>query len=157
MTVIKALNIQDKAAMINLASNMQMFAEEEITFIAEIFDNKNNDSIWLGAFVQDAMVGTAYCAPMEMTNKTWNILMLLVHPNHRRQAIGKSLMQEVENILSVQNQRLIIVETSSTDNFKTARDFYEAIGYIGQGAITDFYDNNDHKITYTKLIEQTQS
>ncbi|WP_408688935.1 GNAT family N-acetyltransferase [Vibrio sp. TBV020] len=78
--------------------------------------------------------------------------MLLVDPEYHRSRIGRDLMQLMESTLTKQGQRLLIVETSSTDDFQTARSFYSAIGYAQQGAIEHYYDDNDHKITFIKRL-----
>ncbi|MFM2591252.1 GNAT family N-acetyltransferase [Vibrio sp. TBV020] len=115
-------------------------------------ERESSEAIWFGKFENELMTGVAYCEPMEMTNVTWNVLMLLVDPEHHRRGIGKDLMQLMESTLTKQEQRLLIVETSSTDDFQTARTFYSAIGYAQQGAVEHYYDDNDHKITFIKKL-----
>ncbi len=152
--MLRQLKSDDKAAMLSLVANSAMFSDDEVAYIADSFQSEQDGAIWFGSFNADQMNGVAYCVPMEMTNSTWNVLMLLVHPEHHRKGIGKALMQLMEQTLIEQSQRLLIVETSSTDDFETARNFYRGIGYSEQGAIEHYYDNNDHKITFTRLLSR---
>ncbi|MGU3163646.1 GNAT family N-acetyltransferase [Vibrio cholerae] len=150
--MLRQLQLADKAKMLALVTKTQMFEAEEILFIADSFEANTNGAIWFGSFDNEQMTGVAYCVPMEMTNETWNVLMLLVDPDLHRSGIGKALMRLMESTLTEQGKRLLIVETSSTDDFQTARAFYHAIGYSKQGTIEHYYDNDDHKITFTKKL-----
>ncbi len=151
--MLRQLNLADKEKMLSLISDSGMFAEEEVSYMAETFEATQDSALWFGAFNQEEqMTGVAYCVEMEMTNATWNVLMLCVHPEYHRQGIGKALMVLMEQTLQQQSQRLLIVETSSTDDFATARQFYSAIGYEQQGTIKHYYDQNDHKETFIKLL-----
>lgn len=151
--LIRELNNQDKPEISLLMSSTQIFQDEEIAHVTEIFDGNRDAAIWFGSFDSDNnMNGVAYCVPVEMTNKTWNVLMLLVHPEYHRCGIGKSLMNRIEKTLSDESQRLLIVETSSSDGFDIARKFYSAIGFSQQGVIENYYDENDHKVTFAKKL-----
>ncbi|EPM7999735.1 GNAT family N-acetyltransferase [Vibrio vulnificus] len=150
--MLRQLQLADKEKMLELVNKTQMFEAEEVSFIADTFEAESSEAIWFGKFDDELMIGVAYCVPMEMTNATWNVLMLLVDPEHHRSGIGRALMQLMESTLIKQGQRLLIVETSSTDDFQTARSFYSAIGYAQQGAIEHYYDDNDHKITFIKRL-----
>jgi len=150
--MLRQLQLTDKEKMLELVNKTQMFEAEEVSFIADTFEAESSDAIWFGKFDDELMTGVAYCVPMEMTNATWNVLMLLVDPEHHRSGIGRDLMQLMESTLTKQGQRLLIVETSSTDDFQTARSFYSAIGYTQQGTIEHYYDDDDHKITFTKKL-----
>ncbi len=150
--MIRTLQPDDKASVIALVHASGMFSEDEADFIATIYDQGQTSAIWFGAFEQDTMTGVAYCMPMEMTNRTWNVLMLLVHPEHHRQGIGQALMRLMEQTLADQSQRLLMVETSSGEEFETARQFYRAIGYQRQGTVEDQDDDGDDKLTFTRKL-----
>ena len=150
--MLQQLTMEHKPAMLALVAATAMFSEEEIAYIADSFDQSQGSAIWLGAFDQEQMVGVAYSVPAEMTHGTWNVLMLLVHPEQQRKGVGNALMQLMAKMLQQQKQRLLIVETSSTDAFQQARDFYTAIGYSQQGTVEHYYDNDDHKVTFSNKL-----
>ena len=93
-----------------------------------------------------------YCAPEPMTQGTWNILMLLVCPEHQGQGYGKALIQHLEQILTDRGERLVIVETSSLENFQGAQAFYRKCGYQEEGRIKHFYDRGNDKIIFSKIL-----
>jgi len=87
-----------------------------------------------------------------MTNGTWNLLLIAVHPEHQSQGIGKQLMLYVEHILRDLGVRVLLVETSGTPEFSRTRSFYEEIGYNKEACIRDYYDDGDDKIVFHKTL-----
>lgn len=151
--MIQATTKTDFTAISELAA-ANHFEADEIEIVQQSLQSYldgNNDEIWLSAFTSDEkLVGVLYCEPEPMTRGTWNILMLLVHPNNHRQGYGKALMTHIETVLSKQNARLIIVETSNTDDFAPARAFYDHCGYTEAARIKDFYEADNDKIIFRK-------
>jgi len=87
-----------------------------------------------------------------MTNGTWNLLLIAVHPDQQSEGIGRQLMSHVETILKKIGVRVLLVETSGTDNFVKTRSFYEQIRYDNEARIRDFYDVGDDKIIFRKAL-----
>lgn len=48
--------------------------------------------------------------------------------------------------------RVIIVETSSTDQYTRTRQFYAGIGYDEEARIRQFYGPEDHKVVFWKSL-----
>jgi len=55
-------------------------------------------------------------------------------------------------ILKKQGVRVLLVETSGTDDFVRTRSFYEQIGYETEARIRDYYDAGDDKIVFRKAL-----
>ena len=151
--MIKATTSEDTAAAIALAKAYQ-FDSDEIEVVRNALSNYfsgNSDDLWFTA-VEDEPVGIVYCVPEPMTKGTWNILMLLVSPDHQGQGHGRALMSHVEKTLAARNARLVIVETSSLDDFERARGFYAKCGYREEARIRNFYASGDDKIVFSKAL-----
>lgn len=151
--MIKATTADEAIAISKLAA-ANHFEPDEIDLVqgrlTDYLAGKSED-LWFSAIATDlALVGVIYCTPEPMTQGTWNILMILVHPDHHRQGYGKALMAQVETVLSQRGDRLIIVETSSLDDFATARMFYPQCGYTEETRIRDFYETGNDKIIFRK-------
>ncbi|MGB3534074.1 MAG: GNAT family N-acetyltransferase [Microcoleaceae cyanobacterium] len=139
------------AAVIALAEASGLFDADGIDYIKQSlvdYVNGNND-LWLIA-IDEKPVGVLYCTPEAMTEGTWNILMLLVSPNVQRQGHGQSLISHVETTLASRGARLVIVETSSIDEFEKARSFYVKCGYSEEARIRNFYAAGDDKVVFSK-------
>ncbi len=150
--MIKKLTLDDKDQLIQLIQSLNMFQEDEISFIIEGFQNRDDECIWLGDQEEKELVAVVHSVPEAMTNGTWNALMLIVSPEYQKQGRGKALMRQLENELMSRDQRLLIVETSAMDDFQGARDFYAKIDYTCEAMIKHFYDANDHKIVFSRLL-----
>jgi GNAT superfamily N-acetyltransferase len=97
-------------------------------------------------------VGVAYCEPERMTNGTWNLQLIAIHPDWQGQRRGASLIAAVEQLVLQRGGRMLIVETSGLPSFERARHFYAACGYEQEARIRDFYHISDDKIVFRKTL-----
>ena len=145
----------DIDAVFALAKKLEMFDKHGLELIkatlADYLSGNSND-LWFCAEEND-LVGVIYCAPEPMTCGTWNVLMLLVSRDRQRQGYGSALMSYVEQTLVDRGERLLIVETSSLDEFEPARKFYFKCGFNEEARIRDFYAAEEDKIVFSKTLE----
>ena len=118
--------------------------------IFNYFNNNSND-LWL-TYDDNQPVAIAYCAPERMTEGTWNILLIAVHPDYQGKGYGTSILNYIEWILAARGERLLLVETSSLDGFKLAQAFYLKCGYEQEARIREFYQAGEDKIVFRKLL-----
>jgi ribosomal protein S18 acetylase RimI-like enzyme len=153
--MIRSINPSDTGAVMALAEKLGMFDIDGLEHIREtlaVSYNGTSNDLW---FVVDdnGLAGVVYCASEPMTRGTWNVLMLLVSPNHQGQGHGNALMSSVEQTLVERGERLLIVETSSLDDFEGARVFYSKCGYDQEARIRDFYAAGEDKIIFSKALK----
>lgn len=156
MSAIRNVISEDTIAIIALAEASGLFNSDGIDQIKQSLADyiSGNNDLWLIA-IDEKPVGVLYCTPEPMTEGTWNILMLLVSPNVQRQGHGQSLISHVETTLTSRGARLVIVETSSIDEFEKARSFYVKCGYTEEARIRNFYAAEDDKVIFKKgLLKQ---
>ncbi|MBU8539871.1 GNAT family N-acetyltransferase [Falsiroseomonas tokyonensis] len=96
----------------------------------------------------------AYAAAERMTEGTWNLLLIAVHPDRQRQGTGAGLVSAVEARLREAGARLLLVETSGLDEFEPTRAFYRALGFMEEGRIRDYYKAGEDKIIFAKPLLQ---
>jgi hypothetical protein len=63
-------------------------------------------------------------------------------------------MKTMESEVSSMGGRMILLETSSTERYRVARDFYLMSGYKPIVRIEDFYRVGDALIVYKKELER---
>ncbi|MBO3461932.1 GNAT family N-acetyltransferase [Aetokthonos hydrillicola Thurmond2011] len=102
---------------------------------------------------KDGAVGVAYCEPERMTDQTWNLLFIAIHPNHQGQGRGGKLLRYVEETLKMRGGRMLLVETSGLPSFERTRAFYQKCGYEEEARIRDFYTEGDDKIVFRKVLD----
>ena len=149
---IRNAKLQDLPAIKLIIDSTELFPSE---YLDDMFssnsDPGNGQEFWL-CYEDNGLQAVAYCAPEKMTNGTWNLLLIAVHKERQREGIGKQLMAHVEETLKSQGVRVLLVETSGTDDFVRTRSFYENIDYQSEARIRDYYDAGDDKIVFRKAL-----
>jgi ribosomal protein S18 acetylase RimI-like enzyme len=100
----------------------------------------------------DGPVGVAYCAPEVMSDGTWNLYLIAVHPKYQRGGIGSTLVKHVEDLLTQHDGRILLVETSSLPKFEATRLFYQKCGFHQEARIREFYTAGEDKIVFWKRL-----
>jgi ribosomal protein S18 acetylase RimI-like enzyme len=119
--------------------------------ISGYFNNESESEFWFTC--EDSKpVAIAYCALERMTEGTWNLYLIAVHPDHQKQRIGTSILQYIEQMLAARGERILLVETSSLETFESTREFYRKCGYDEEARIREFYQAGEDKIVFRKSL-----
>ncbi len=118
---------------------------------AAYFSSDAANEFWLTAD-EAGPVAIAYCAPERMTQGTWNLLLIAVHPARQGRGLGAALMQHVESALAAGGERVLLVETSGLPTFERTRAFYRKLGYTEEARIREFYQAGEDKIIFRKAL-----
>ena len=94
----------------------------------------------------------AYCAPEKLTEGTWNLYLIAVHPDCQGGGIGTSMLHHLEQRLADRRERVLLVETSGLESFERTREFYRKCGYEREARIREFYQAGEDKIVFRKLL-----
>lgn len=97
-------------------------------------------------------VAVAYYAPERMTEGTWNLYLIAVHPEHQSRGRGSALLLHVEAALAARGERVLLVETSGLPEFERTRAFYTSNGYGEEARIRDFYQAGEDKVIFRKAL-----
>jgi ribosomal protein S18 acetylase RimI-like enzyme len=108
------------------------------------------DHCWLVALEQERPIGFAYVEPERMTEGTFNLLAIAVEPEVQGRGAGRALVSDVIRHLREQGGRVLLVETSSLDEFAATRAFYEMQAFTQEARIRDFYGKGEDKLIYWK-------
>lgn len=130
-----------------------LFREEEVATAVELLDASlggDADYRFVGAFHDDRLVGYACWGPTPGTVSTSDLYWIVVDRDRQGGGIGTQLLSEVEQRLTADGRRLVIVETSSRADYMATRGFYEARGYIRAATISAYYAPGDDLVVYTK-------
>ena len=132
-----------------------VFSDAEVGVALELFD-ADDDYEFVGASLDDQLVGYACYGPTPATERTWDLYWIAVHPAAQGSGAGGALMEEVERRLASRSARLLVVETSSRDDYAPTRRFYDRRGYREAARIRDFYAPGDDRVVLTKRIATHQ-
>jgi GNAT superfamily N-acetyltransferase len=114
--------------------------------------NENNE-VWFTSEANGEAVGFCYAAPEKLTDGSWNMLAIAVLPSHQGKGLGRAIVKHLENYLEKQGHRILIADTSGTDQFEQTREFYKKNGYAEEARIRDFWAAGDDKISFWKNLK----
>ena len=148
-----------------------VFRDEEVAVALELFDETfasgparsgvmpydPGDGVanyeFVGSFSREGqLIGYVCYGATPGTDRTYDLYWIAVHPEFQGAGGGSTLLEEVERRLRQREARLLVVETSSRDDYAPTRRFYEARGYYASARLRDFYAPGDHRVVYTKRL-----
>lgn len=122
--------------------------------IFDYFNNKNSQDYWF-TYDDGKPVAIAYCAPEKMTEGTWNLYLIAVHPDYQGLGYGTSMVNHIESRLANGGERILLIETSSLESFEPTRKFYRKCGYHQEAQIRNFYQAGEDKIIFSKSLTES--
>lgn len=154
--MIRPITPEDTTALIALADATGLFPPSGLELLHQMLTNSlGEDSDTAPFWITDddrGPVGVAYCEPERMTDRTWNLQLIAIHPDHQGQGRGAKLLRYVEQALMVRGGRMLLVETSGLPDFERTRGFYLKCGYKEEARIRDFYAAGDDKVVFRKVL-----
>lgn len=110
------------------------------------------NALWLTCHLEGAAAGLCYAVPEPMAEGTWNLRALAVHPARQGEGAGTALVGALEKKLKATGQRILIVDTSGSQAFDAARQFYLRAGFVEAARLRDFWAAGDDKVTFWNRV-----
>jgi ribosomal protein S18 acetylase RimI-like enzyme len=151
---IRAVTRDDLPALKGVIDATELFPSQLIDDMIEGYLSGTTEEFWL-TMTNEAHgnpIAVAYCAPERMTQGTWNLLLIALHPDQQGRGHGTALISHIENKLRENGQRILLVETSGLPSFERMRAFYSKCGYDNEACIRDFYDAGEDKVVFRKAL-----
>lgn len=149
----------DVDAIKTIAIESGLFPPDEVDFFDEIlggfFDGTLAMDRWLVVENGDVVVAAAYVAPEPFSDRLWNLYFLAVAPSEQGAEHGGTLVATIEQDLRAMGPdaaRVLLVETSSTDQYARTRNFYTKQGFVEEARIRQFYGPDDDKVVFWKAL-----
>jgi ribosomal protein S18 acetylase RimI-like enzyme len=149
---IRPMRAHDRAQMISVLDQLELFPATMLDDLAAPFLAGNDQEHWLVSEDGGRIEGFCFTRSETLADRVWNLLAIGVTPSQQRKGIAFSLTVNLENVLRERGQRLLIVDTSSTEPFAAARSLYLRLGYEQEARIRDFWADGDDKITFRKPL-----
>jgi GNAT superfamily N-acetyltransferase len=153
----RALIARDKTALLEILVACQMFRPDEIEVASEVLDEALRDAAAahyqvLVAEADGQPVGWSCHGRVPLTDATYDLYWIAVHPSEQSRGVGRVLLAEVERLLLQAGARWLLAETSSSSIYDRTRAFYERAGFEIVGNVPQFYRPDDGRITFGKRI-----
>ncbi len=156
LSVIRPAKPDDMGALMELIGAVGMFSPGEVEELRGLLTayfrgGLGRDHFWV-TDDDNGLAAVAYYAPERMTEGTWNLYLIAVHPDRRREGRAAALLRHVEAALAARGERLLLIETSSDPAFEGAWSLYRKSGYDQEARIRDFYAAGADKIVFRKAL-----
>lgn len=154
MTDIRKVEVTDIQGMKAVLDSSELFPAEYLEdMMQDYLTNPETEEIWFAAIDDtNTVVALGYCVPEKLTNATYNLLAIAVSKELQGKGIGQQMMAFIEDYLQHNKKRLLIVETSSDNQYALTRKFYLKLGYTHIATITDFWNEGEDKIVFWKKL-----
>jgi len=142
-----------RAPIERLTRETGLFREAEVATAVELLDEHlagDEDYRFVGAFAGDALAGYACWGPTPGTEGTSDLYWIVVERSSQSRGIGTQLLAHVEQTLRADGGRMVVVETSSREDYAPTRSFYEARGYTRAAVLPGYYAPGDDLVIYLK-------
>jgi ribosomal protein S18 acetylase RimI-like enzyme len=165
---VAPLDASHRARVEEILRATSVFRGEEVDVALELFDlvyaasdgtaiggagAVEPDYTFVGVFAgEDRLLGYACYGPTPATDRTYDLYWIAVDPAAQGSGAGTRLLAEVERRLCDARGRMLVVETSSRDEYDATRGFYAARGYQEAARVGHFYAPGDDRVIYTKRL-----
>lgn len=157
---IRPVAAGDPPALAAIISAADLFPPEMLGDMIAPYLSGDAPDIWFAATDGDepgAPLAVGYCAPERMTEGTWNLLALAVHPDAQGKGAGAAMLRWIERRLKDDGARILLVETLGAPEFAGQRAFYARAGYAEEARIRDYYEPGGDKVVFWKRVDDVGS
>jgi ribosomal protein S18 acetylase RimI-like enzyme len=152
---IRPTQVEDIPALKVVADETGLFPSDMLPdMLAGFLSKTESNEIWLTNEVKGQAIGFCYAVPEKLTDGTWNMLAIAVLPSQQGGGHGSAIVKKLEDSLRTHGHRLIIADTSGTEQFAQTRKFYRKCGYVEEARIREFWAAGDDKVTFRKDLQQ---
>ena len=153
MNEIRMVTKSDISDLKKVLDSIDLFPSEMLDdMITDYLNNPNTQEIWFTAVENNKPISIGFCAPEKLTEGTYNLYAIGVRNDVQGKGVGRKMMTFIENYLRENGHRILIVDTSGTDDFKMTRKFYQNLNYNQEAVIRDFWKEGDDKVIFWKKI-----
>ena len=149
---------EEGSEIISLTKKIKQFSDEDVHCVADLWKESIQSGTdpdryhFIIAKTEKQILGFACYGHRPLTEGTYDFYWLGVDPSFQKRGIGKALIERVENEVRNKKGYLLIIETSSMEDFSSTRAIYVSIGYQLVAQIPDFYKPGDGLVIFTKKL-----
>jgi D-alanine-D-alanine ligase len=147
----RPLDPADVPALTEILNACGVFRPDEMAVGREVLDDAaggDRDYHVIVATVDDRPVGWSCHGLVPLTDATYDLYWIAVHPDFQSHGVGRKLVREIARQLADGNARWLLAETSGQPSYEKTRQFYLRAGFELLSTIPDFYHSGDARLIY---------
>jgi len=152
--------LEDRARLREILVNSGVFHASDADCVDEMFgqaiakptpDNYRFLSGWL-----DGKMQAFACFGWEsLTQGAWDLFWVCALPEARGRGLGGALLREAVRVATAEGGRLMVIYTSSTEAYASARRLYESQGFARTAVVPEYYRPQDDLFIYSRRLQPT--
>ncbi len=150
--MIRPATPEDASAVVRVTVAAGMFTAEEAGFLPDLLGGflAAPEDARSGFVVDDTagVRGVAHWRPVELADGVVDLTMIGVDPAVQGRGIGRALMRHAEAQARRAGQRLVLVQTSGSEQYAGTRRFYAALGYDEEARVRDYWTAGDDMVLF---------
>lgn len=154
--MIRPATLEDAAAIARVVVAARMFDAEDAgvvtDLVAEAVSGPQDARHGLVVLDDAGVLGVAYWRPVELADGVVDLTMLGVDPAVQGQGHGRTLMRYAEERVRGAGQRLLVVQTSGSEQYAGTRRFYAALGYDEEARVRDYWAAGDDLVVFRLAV-----
>ena len=157
MELREELTPKDAARIHALAAVTGFFTAEEAAIAQELAEERLTRGAASGyhfLLAEEAgeLLGFACFGPIPCTRGAYDLYWIVVRPDRQGGGLGRRLLTAAEARIAAAGGRRVYIDTSSRAQYAPTRAFYRACGFHQEALLADFYDRNDGKAIFCKVL-----
>jgi ribosomal protein S18 acetylase RimI-like enzyme len=158
MPTVELASSTDGQSIMEITAAVGIFTLTELSCVAELWNaylNSGEDSGYIFLVYRDddgRTLGYVCFGPHALTQGTNDLYWIAVAPDAHGRGIGHALLAQAEAEVRTRGGRLMLVETSDTPPYASARHLYETSGYGREATVHDFYAPGDSLLIFAKQL-----
>ena len=130
----------------------ELLIAEELIDIALTKGEEESGYLFIVAEIDGHVAGYTCYGPVPLTEGSFDLYWIVIHPSFQRRGIGRALVDASENDILTRGGKRVYIETSGRELYKPTVSFYERCGYRCEACLKDFYRVGDDKQVFSKSI-----
>jgi ribosomal protein S18 acetylase RimI-like enzyme len=158
---IRPVTFSDRPRINEIVTATGNFNDQEIATAIELVDEALDKGEKSGYIIVVAEIsgppatveGYACYGPTPLTEGVFDLYWIAVDPEAQGHGIGRQLVEYVESDICSRGGRMLLIETSSRDEYAATIAFYERTNYDLAARIRNFYRVGDDKLIFLKELK----
>jgi GNAT superfamily N-acetyltransferase len=149
----------DLPAILEAARSVGVFTAEEVATVDELFQGYLRDAQasgynFLSCKDGDEVLGFACWGPTALSKGATDLYWICTAQNAQSRGVAAALFQTVAAAAASIGRWLIVIWTSSREEYAPARNFYLRMGCVLQTRIIDFYDHGEDLCVFVRRLNR---
>ena len=138
-----------------IVASTGFYNENEISVAVDLVQERLDrglacDYLFIFADYGGRAVSFVCFGPIPCAKNNFEMYWMATHGDYRRKGIGREILKRVERVVWAFSGRALYLSTSSKQIFMSTREFFLKSNYRVDATLFNFYDENEHRMVFTK-------